>query len=70
MNAILNASPSREQSRFCVTGAPKVFLANAKGPWIFPDAIPVNLVSIREAGPYAVRADIRLDGRPIGFKST
>ncbi len=24
-------------SRFCVTGAPKVFLANVKGPWIHPD---------------------------------
>ena len=26
-------------SRFCVTGAPKVFLANVKGPWIHPDAM-------------------------------
>lgn len=25
---------------------------------------PVNLVSVREGGPYAVRADIRLDGAP------
>ncbi|QGZ94841.1 ferritin-like domain-containing protein [Terricaulis silvestris] len=24
-------------SRFCVTGAPKVFLANVEGPWIHPD---------------------------------
>jgi CDGSH-type Zn-finger protein/uncharacterized Fe-S cluster protein YjdI len=79
-------------ARFCVTGAPTVFLANVKGPWISPDAIPVermveiahacpsgairyqrsdgqpdedlppvNLISIREAGPYAVRADLRLD---------
>jgi CDGSH-type Zn-finger protein/uncharacterized Fe-S cluster protein YjdI len=24
-------------SRFCVTGAPKVFLANVQGPWIHPD---------------------------------
>ncbi len=80
-------------SRFCVTGAPQVFLANVVGPWIHPDAIeaaklieiahecpsgairyrrkdggpeetapPVNLVSIRENGPYAVRAEIKLDG--------
>ncbi len=80
-------------SRFCVTGAPQVFLANVVGPWIHPDAIdvatlveiahecpsgairyrrkdgvpdetapPVNLISIRENGPYAVRADIKLDG--------
>ena len=28
-------------ARFCVTGAPKVFLANVKGPWIQPDAMNV-----------------------------
>jgi CDGSH-type Zn-finger protein/uncharacterized Fe-S cluster protein YjdI len=88
-------------ARFCVTGAPKVFLANVKGPWISPDAIEVdrlveishacpsgairykrkdgkhdetapqvNLAAIREAGPYAVRGDIRLNGEPIGFRAT
>jgi CDGSH-type Zn-finger protein/uncharacterized Fe-S cluster protein YjdI len=88
-------------SRFCVTLAPKVFLANVKGPWIHPDAMatdalvevahacvsgairyrrkdghpnetppPVNLLSIREAGPYAFRADIRLDGAEIGYRAT
>jgi CDGSH-type Zn-finger protein/uncharacterized Fe-S cluster protein YjdI len=88
-------------ARFCVTGAPKVFLANVKGPWINPDAIEVdrlveiahacpsgairynrkdgkhdetapqvNLAAIREAGPYAVRGDIRLNGEPIGFRAT
>jgi CDGSH-type Zn-finger protein/uncharacterized Fe-S cluster protein YjdI len=89
-------------SRFCVTGAPKVFLANVKGPWIHPDAMdvdrlveiahacpsgairyvrkdghadetapPVNLISIRENGPYSVRADIRLDGSTAaGFRAT
>jgi CDGSH-type Zn-finger protein/uncharacterized Fe-S cluster protein YjdI len=84
-------------ARFCVTGAPQVFLANVKGPWISPDAIrtealveiahacpsgairyrrkdgvpdeippPVNLLAIRESGPYAVRADLLLDGYPAG----
>ena len=88
-------------ARFCVTGAPKVFLANVKGPWISPDAIEVdrlveiahvcpsgairytrkdgkhdetapqvNLVAIREGGPYAVRGDIRLNGEPSGFRAT
>ena len=88
-------------ARFCVTGAPKVFLANVQGPWIDPDGIetdrlveiahacpsgairyhrkdgkhdetapPVNLVAIREAGPYAVRAEIVLDGAPAGFRAT
>jgi uncharacterized Fe-S cluster protein YjdI/CDGSH-type Zn-finger protein len=88
-------------SRFCVTGAPKVFLANVVGPWIHPDemnvdglveiahlcpsgairykrkdgkpdesAPPVNLMTLREAGPYAVRADILLDGERIGYRAT
>ena len=88
-------------ARFCVTGAPQVFLANVKGPWIVPDAIrtdslveiahacpsgairylrkdgvpneappPVNLISIREAGPYAVRAELRLEGRTGVYRAT
>ena len=88
-------------ARFCVTGAPNVFLANVKGPWIHPDAMaverlvdiahacpsgairyerkdgapneaapPVNLISIRENGPYAVRADMHIDGQPAGFRAT
>jgi CDGSH-type Zn-finger protein/uncharacterized Fe-S cluster protein YjdI len=27
---------------------------------------PVNLISVREGGPYAIKADIRLDGAPAG----
>jgi len=88
-------------SRFCVTGAPKVFLANVKGPWIHPDAMdveelagvarecpsgaiqytrkdgapeeqkpPVNLISTREAGPYAFRGELSIDGKPIGYRAT
>ena len=88
-------------SRFCVTGAPRVFVANVQGPWIHPDemnvdglveiahlcpsgairyrrkdgkpdesAPPVNLLTLREAGPYAVRADIVLDGKPLGYRAT
>ena len=88
-------------SRFCVTWAPNVFLANVEGPWIHPDAMEVerlvdiahvcpsgaigyrrkdgkpdeaaplvNLISIRENGPYAVRADIRLDGQDGMFRAT
>jgi CDGSH-type Zn-finger protein/uncharacterized Fe-S cluster protein YjdI len=88
-------------ARFCVTGAPKVFLANVQGPWIHPDAMsleglveiahacpsgairyrrkdgkpdesspPVNLIAVREAGPYAVRADIRLDGQSSNYRAT
>ena len=88
-------------ARFCVTGAPKVFLANVQGPWIHPDAMevervvevahacpsgaityhrldgvhdetapPVNLAAIREAGPYAFRGELQIDGEPVGFRAT
>ena len=88
-------------ARFCVTGAPKVFLANVQGPWLHPDAMPVerladiahacpsgaiqytrkdgepdeapppvNLLSVREAGPYAVRGALVLRGQAIGTRAT
>lgn len=88
-------------ARFCVTGAPQVFLANVKGPWITPDAIPterlveiahacpsgairyerrdgepdetappVNLLSVREAGPYAVRGELSVAGNKSSFRAT
>ncbi len=88
-------------ARFCVTGAPDVFLANVQGPWIHPDAMdvealaaiahacpsgairyrrkdarpdesasPVNLAAIREAGPYAARGDLVIDGAPAGYRAT
>ncbi|MFT3928488.1 MAG: ferritin-like domain-containing protein [Myxococcales bacterium] len=88
-------------ARFCVTGAPDVFLANVKGPWIHPDAMdaeelvaiahacpsgairyerkdgrpneacpPVNLIAVREAGPYAVRGELLLDGDRICNRAT
>jgi CDGSH-type Zn-finger protein/uncharacterized Fe-S cluster protein YjdI len=88
-------------ARFCVTGAPKVFLANTPGAWIFPDAMavdrvvevahacpsgaityqrkdghadeaapPVNLATVREAGPYALRGALVIDGQPAGFRAT
>ena len=88
-------------ARFCVTGAPQVFLANVQGPWIHPDAMPVerlvdiahacpsgaiqyrrkdgqadeapppvNLLSVREAGPYALRGELVLRGQPLGTRAT
>ena len=88
-------------SRFCVTWTPQVFLANVKGPWIHPDAVPVervvevahacpsgairyrrldgepqesappvNLATVREAGPYAFRAQLQIAGAPAGFRAT
>jgi CDGSH-type Zn-finger protein/uncharacterized Fe-S cluster protein YjdI len=88
-------------ARFCVTGAPQVFLANVQGAWIHPDAMdaerlvdiahacpsgairyqrrdgrpdesapPVNLAATREAGPYAFRGDLRIDGTFAGYRAT
>ncbi len=52
-------------ARFCVTGAPRVFLANVKGPWIHPDAIDVErLVAIAEECPSGAIRYRRKDGRP------
>jgi CDGSH-type Zn-finger protein/uncharacterized Fe-S cluster protein YjdI len=52
-------------SRFCVTGAPRVFLANVTGPWIHPDALDVQrLVAIAEECPSGAIRYRRKDGRP------
>src|SRR5579863_9062690 len=52
-------------SRFCVTLAPQVFLANVKGPWIHPDALPVErLVDIAHACPSGAIRYQRRDGQP------
>jgi CDGSH-type Zn-finger protein/uncharacterized Fe-S cluster protein YjdI len=52
-------------SRFCVTWAPQVFLANVKGPWIHPDAMPVErLVDVAHACPSGAIRYRRLDGQP------
>jgi CDGSH-type Zn-finger protein/uncharacterized Fe-S cluster protein YjdI len=88
-------------ARFCVTGAPKVFIANIQGPWIDPDGIetarlveiahacpsgairyerrdgepdetapPVNLLAVREGGPYAVRGELSVAGNTTSFRAT
>jgi CDGSH-type Zn-finger protein/uncharacterized Fe-S cluster protein YjdI len=52
-------------SRFCVTWAPNVFLANVKGPWLYPDAMPVEqLVEVAHACPSGAIRYRRLDGGP------
>jgi CDGSH-type Zn-finger protein/uncharacterized Fe-S cluster protein YjdI len=50
-------------ARHCVTGAPTVFLANVKGPWIHPETMAVErLVDIAHACPSGAIAYRRLDG--------
>ena len=52
-----------EIAHVCVSGAIRYQRKDGK-----PDeqAPPVNLISVREGGPYAIKADIRLDGAPAG----
>lgn len=50
-------------ARFCVLGAPDVFLANVKGSWLRPDAMPVeSLVAIAHSCPSGAITYERLDG--------
>ena len=56
-----------EISHACPSGAIKYMRKDGKPDEIAP---PVNLIAIREAGPYAVRGDIRLDGVPAGCRLT
>lgn len=52
-------------ARFCVTGAPKVFLANVQGPWIHPDSMPLErLVEVAHACPSGAIQYTRRDGGP------
>jgi CDGSH-type Zn-finger protein/uncharacterized Fe-S cluster protein YjdI len=52
-------------ARFCVTGAPQVFLANVQGPWIHPDAMDTErLADIAHACPSGAIQYERKDGRP------
>ena len=50
-------------SRHCVLDAPEVFRANVKGPWLAPDAIPVEeLVAVAHECPSGAITYARLDG--------
>ena len=52
-------------ARFCVTGAPSVFLANVQGPWLHPDTLDVErLAAIAQECPSGAIQYRRKDGRP------
>ena len=52
-------------SRHCVLGAPRVFLANVKGPWLYPDEMNVeNLAHVIQMCPSGSLTYERLDGGP------
>lgn len=88
-------------SRNCVLGRPDVWVPNAEGPWVHPDAAPaetvaaiaqscpsgaiqyqrhdgqsdemppvVNLVRIRENGPYAFHAELSVSGDTSSYRAT
>jgi CDGSH-type Zn-finger protein/uncharacterized Fe-S cluster protein YjdI len=51
-------------ARYCVTGAPSVFLANVQGPWIHPDTLDVErLTAIAQECPSGAIRYVRKDGR-------
>lgn len=50
-------------ARFCVTGAPNVFLANVQGPWLHPEAMEVErIVEVAHACPSGAIRYHRNDG--------
>ena len=52
-------------SRHCVLGAPRVFLANVKGAWLYPDEMDVEgLTHIAQMCPSGAITYDRLDGGP------
>jgi CDGSH-type Zn-finger protein/uncharacterized Fe-S cluster protein YjdI len=53
--------------RQCPSGALR-YVRNDGGPG--ETAPPVNLITLREAGPYAVRAEIVIDGQPAHYRAT
>ncbi|ANH66630.1 CDGSH iron-sulfur domain-containing protein [Mitsuaria sp. 7] len=88
-------------SRNCVLGRPDVWVPNAEGPWVHPDAAPaetvaaiaescpsgaiqyerhdggpqeaaplVNVVRIRENGPYAFHAELNVNGDTSSTRAT
>src|SRR5262249_13139633 len=52
-------------SRFCVTQAPRVFLANVEGPWIHPDDMDTEeLAAIARNCPSGAVQYVRKDSAP------
>jgi CDGSH-type Zn-finger protein/uncharacterized Fe-S cluster protein YjdI len=52
-------------SRQCVLGAPDVFLANVKGPWLHPEAVSVDeIAAIAQSCPSGAITYERVDGGP------
>jgi CDGSH-type Zn-finger protein len=63
----MSADRLAEIAHLCPSGAIRYRRKNGKPEESAP---PVNLIAIRECGPYAVRADIRIQGEPAQFRAT
>ena len=63
----LDAERVAEIAHLCPSGAIRYRRKDGR-----PDetAPPVNLAAVREAGPYAFRGDLRIDGAQVGFRAT
>jgi len=56
-----------ELAHVCPSGAIRYRRKDGQADEVAP---PVNLAAVREAGPYAFRGDLRINGEPAGFRAT
>jgi CDGSH-type Zn-finger protein/uncharacterized Fe-S cluster protein YjdI len=63
----MDAEAVTELAHVCPSGAIRYERKDGRPNEAAP---PVNLIAIREAGPYAVRADLVLDGESAGYRAT
>jgi len=63
----MDAERVAEIAHLCPSGAIRYRRKDGRPEEAAP---PVNLVAVREAGPYAFRGDLRIDGEAAGFRAT
>ena len=63
----LDAERVAELAHVCPSGAIRYKRKDGRPDEAVP---PVNLAAVREAGPYAFRGDLRINGEPGGFRAT
>jgi CDGSH-type Zn-finger protein len=63
----MDAERVAELAHICPSGAIRYRRKDGRPEEAAP---PVNLVAVREGGPYAFRGDLRINGKPDGFRAT
>jgi len=63
----MDAERVAEIAHLCPSGAIRYRRKDGRPDEVAP---PVNLVAVREAGPYAFRGDLLLRGQPAGYRAT